>query len=59
MVKFKFYDKTLKKYVPLFRGPEKVWDARYRAAKIEYIKYSQIIQNLFYNMRVSNLNFLE
>lgn len=29
MVKFKFYDKKLKKYVSPFRGPEKVWDARY------------------------------
>jgi len=29
MVKFKFYDKKLKKFVAPFRGPHNVWNSRY------------------------------
>ena len=30
MVKFKFYDRNLKKFVSPFRGPESIWKLRYK-----------------------------
>jgi len=47
MVKFKFYDRNLKKFVSPFRGPESIWKLRYKLGIWDNNVEDKSIKNMY------------